>query len=264
MTDAALDLSHHERRAAAEALAARLGAQVWTLEVEGVLDLSPSMRRIHLRCLEPEVPGAAPGNDLTLAIATRGDTTVRRRYTIRHLDPVRRSVDLDFVVHGEGPAAGWAKSAEVGTEIEAIGPRGKVTLVPDVDWHLFVGDDSFLPASLEMLSSLPAGSSAHLFLEVEGAADEQPIEATASVDGPGFVHRGGSAPGKGTALLDALRAFAPPPGHGFAYLGGEHHLVSAARRLLLDAGMAAEDLAPKSYWRLDRANADHGEPPREE
>ena len=263
MTDAALELEENQRRSAAQALADRLGAYVWTLKVDAVIDLTPSMRRIRFACLEPDELRAEPGSDLTLAIATRGDATVRRRYTIRHLDPELRTVDLDFVVHGDGPAARWAANARVGTEIEGIGPRGKITVVPDVDWHLFIGDDSYIPASLEMIESLPAAASAYLYLEVEGPADEQPLECSVSLGGPHWVHRGAARPGEATSLIDALRGFSVPPGRGFAYIGGEHMLVNTVRRLLLDAGMAAEDMAPKPYWRLGSANADHGEPPRE-
>jgi len=264
MTDATLDLEAHRRRAAADALAERLGVDVWTMRVDSVRDLTPSMRRIVFSCREPELLSGAPGTDLTLTIGSRGDTTVRRRYTIRQLDPERHTVALDFVIHGDGPAARWASGAATGDEIEAIGPRGKVTVVADAEWHLFVGDDSFIPAALEMLESLPPDTAAHLYLEVEGPDDEQPVTAAAAVSGPRWIHRGEAAAGESTALLDALAGFVPPAGRGFAYIGGEHRLVNAVRRLLLDAGMTAEDMAPKPYWRLGSANADHGEPPRED
>ena len=46
-------------------------------------------------------------------------------------------VDLDVVVHGDGPGARWAATTRPGDHIEAIGPRGKVALVEGAAWHLF-------------------------------------------------------------------------------------------------------------------------------
>jgi NADPH-dependent ferric siderophore reductase len=48
------------------------------------------------------------------------------------------------------------------------------------------------------------------------------------------------------------------------YLGGEHKVVNELRRLLIERGVDADRISAKPYWRLGRANADHGEPPREE
>ena len=72
----------------------------------------------------------APGQDLMLAVPTDANTvdgaTINRRYTIRRADPVAGTVDLDFVVHGDGPGARWATDAPLGSSIAAVGPRGKV------------------------------------------------------------------------------------------------------------------------------------------
>ncbi|MDT5328278.1 MAG: hypothetical protein QOF25_5430, partial [Mycobacterium sp.] len=60
-----------------------------------------------------------------------------RTYTIRRVDPDRREITVDFVVHGEHGAAGpWAASAQPGQPAYLMGPSGAYSPDPDADWHL--------------------------------------------------------------------------------------------------------------------------------
>ena len=96
-------------------LVARLGDGVssWDLEVTGTEALTPTMRRI--RCTAPGLEGLSylPGQDLMLTVPA-GETTYRRRYTIRSFDQAAASLDIDVVLHGDGPAAAWAASVQPG------------------------------------------------------------------------------------------------------------------------------------------------------
>jgi NADPH-dependent ferric siderophore reductase len=245
-------------------LAERLGVSVWELEVVGVSDPTPSMRTISFACTAPASLAYEPGNDLMLAFPIGSNATIRRRYSIRRVDPVARTVDLQFVRHGDGPAARWAEAAEAGQRLTGVGPRGKVTIDPVAPWHLFVADDAFIPAASSMIESLPPWTAAFVYFEVGDAPDELPIVAEASVAGPGFLYRHDTPPGTSTALIDALATFRPPPGAGRAYIGGEHKVTNELRKVLLKLGMAPEQIAAKPYWRVGRANAERGEPPREQ
>jgi NADPH-dependent ferric siderophore reductase len=251
-----------EDRLRSEELASRVGAQVYDLEVVESRDLTPSMRRVTMTSKTLHQLSFEPGQDLMLAVAKDGDV-VHRRFTIRHLDPAASLISVDFTLHGEGPAARWAASARPGQVIEAIAPRGKVVLAKDVDWHLFAGDDAFLPAALTMAEAVRAPQSVIVVLEVDSPADEQPHGVEPSVGKVTYVHREGRPRGESAMLSEALSALELPPGAGHAYLGGEHKVVSALRELLIARGMAASDLSPKSYWRKGVANANHGEPPRD-
>jgi len=226
-------------------------------------DLTPTMRRI--RCTAPTLASFSytPGQDLMLAVPTPSGETFRRRYTIRALDPTSPALDLDVVLHGDGPAAAWATSARPGDHVEAIGPRGKITIDPGADWHLFAGDDSAIPASLAMAESLPDPDPVIVVLEVDGTLDEQ---TTYVADGRKirvrWLHRGGADPASSANLVAALEAVELPSGHGHAYLAGELGVVAAMRAALLARGMEAEQISAKPYWRAGRANAAHGEPER--
>jgi NADPH-dependent ferric siderophore reductase len=251
------------------ALIARLGdVSQWDLEVIETLAVTPSMRRI--RCTAPGLAELSyqPGQDLMLSVPTadgNGDTTFRRRYTIRSFDPAVPAIDLDVVLHGDGPAAAWAASAQPGGHIEAIGPRGKVTVDPAAEWHLFAGDDSAIPASLAMAESLPASHPAIVLLQVGGVDDHQVGRTADGREIPvEWVHRAGADadPASGTELVAALRAIPLPAGTGHAYLAGELGVVAEMRNVLLERGLAAEQISAKPYWRAGRANAAHGEPER--
>src|SRR5450755_2576714 len=148
-------------------------------EVAGTEQLTPHMQRLELTADELDGFTYAPGQDVMLLVAADGNRPVRRRYTIRHLDPARRLLTLDVVLHGDGPGERWVRSARPGDRIEGIGPRGKVTTLPAADWHLFMGDESALPAIFAMTESLPGDSVATVVLEVPDPADEQELNAPA-------------------------------------------------------------------------------------
>ncbi len=243
-------------------LADRLdGASLWFLEVTESFRVTPVMQGLRLRAEGLEALAPLPGQDLMVAVPAEGDTTYRRRYTIRRFDPAASEVELQIVRHEEGPGGRWATSVEVGDWVEAIGPRGKITLVDDADWHLFAGDESGLPAVLAMTEALRAGGRAQAVLEVPTAADQQtPHLAEGALVDLHWLHRGDTAPGRPEALLEALGALELPAGRGHAYLTGELRVVSAMRQLLIDRGLAPDQISPKPYWRLGVANAPHGEP----
>ena len=230
------------------------------LEVVDSSPLSPGMQRMVLTA--PELAGLQyqPGQDMMLMVAVDGDRPVRRRYTIRALDRERRLLTIDVVRHADGPGERWVAAARPGDKIEGIGPRGKIFLNPDADWHLFIGDDSALPAYLAMAGAVPAGARALVILEVPGPDAEQDAPAGAQV---AWLHRDGRPAGDPAVLVEAAGTVALPPGRGHAYLAGEATVVLRLREALAARGLAAEQISPKAYWGRGRANASHGEPAKD-
>jgi NADPH-dependent ferric siderophore reductase len=232
------------------------------LEVADSAPLGPDMQRLVLTA--PELAGLQyqPGQDMMLMVAVDGDRPVRRRYTIRALDHARRQLTLDVVRHADGPGEHWVAAVRPGDRIEGIGPRGKIFLAEEADWHLFIGDDSALPAYLAMAGALPAGARALVILEVPGPGSEQDL-ATAADAEVTWLHRNGGPAGDPAALVTAAAAVTLPPGRGHAYLAGEATVVLRLRETLAARGLAPEQISPKAYWGRGRANASHGEPARE-
>jgi NADPH-dependent ferric siderophore reductase len=172
---------------------------------------------------------------------------VTRTYTVRAFDPELRELTLDFVVHGdEGLAGPWAARVRPGETVRFMGPGGAYAPDPEADWHLLAGDESALPAISRALESLPAGSRAHVFVEVSGPGEQQKIDSDAVVV---WLHRGDRPVGE--ALVEAVRALEFPEGRLHAFVHGEAGFVKELRRLLrVEKQIPREDLSISGYWRL--------------
>ena len=231
-----------------------------SVEVAAVADLGPSLRQIRLGGEALLGFQHAPGQDLMLRLPLGGGEFVNRRYTIRRADPAAGLVDLNVVMHGDGPAAQWAAAARPGQQLpEVVGPRGKITLDPAGTWHLFLGDETYIPATLAMLEALPRDSIGRAVLEVAGPADEQPVDAGADV-AVKWLHRGRRPLGDPGTLLEQMREWPVPDGPGHFYVAGEVRVALALRDELLARGFAREQISAKGYWNRSRANASRGEP----
>jgi NADPH-dependent ferric siderophore reductase len=230
-----------------------------SLEVVDNHPLTPSMQQVVLSAPGLAAFGYRPGQDIMLLVAVDGDRPVRRRYTIFGADPERCQLTLAIVRHDDGPGELWVASARPGDRVEGIGPRGKIFPVAAAAWHLFAGDFSALPAFFAMARSLPAGARGTVILEVPGPADRQDLAAAADV-AVAWLHRDGRPAGDPSALAAAVAGTALPPGEGHAYLAGEARLVLALREAVAARGMRADQVSPKAYWGLGKANAAHGEP----
>ncbi len=223
------------------------------LAVAAVADLTPLMRRITLSGDSLAGFECWPGQDVVLHLADESGSGVRRRYTVRNLDSAARRFDLDFVLHGHGPGARWAASAEIGARLEVFGPRGKVAM-SGASWQLYLGDESALPAIAEMAAVLAPSVRGVAIIEVNDANERQPIRGPLDVR---WVFRDG-APAGATQLLDeSLHGLVlPPPGDRHAFVFGESRVVRRLRDQLQAGGLRAAEVSAKGYWNLGRATRD--------
>lgn len=197
------------------------------------------------------------------------DLPVRRTYTVRSVDESARTIAVDFVVHGdEGVAGPWAVAAQPGDRVALSGPGG--LYFPDEDpatTHLFLGDDSALPAvaaALEALAATVPDARGTALIEVDTAADELPLTAPAGV-AVRWLHRDGDAtPGEplvaattelaATAEHAATTQFAATAGRVRVFAHGERSAMKAIRRILVDDwALDRSDFSLSAYWALGRA-----------
>jgi NADPH-dependent ferric siderophore reductase len=227
------------------------GSYLLDLEVVGVDEITPHVRLITMASSDLVGFEYTPGQDLLFAVPD-GDLTLRRRYTIRRLDPAAGIADFEIELHdGRGPATHWAAKAEVGEHLEAIGPRGGISLRPTATSHLFVIDDSAMPAAFALLEALPAGTPATAFLVTRHGAKSRPAPAGAPASSLLWLNE--------AEMLEILSDLHPAAGTA-AYIFGERHLVRTAEELLIAGGLDRDAIASKAYWRRDQPNASHGEP----
>jgi NADPH-dependent ferric siderophore reductase len=232
--------------------------RTWQLEVAAVQDLTPRMRRVQLTSADLDRFDYVAGQDMALTFRRGDSPPVRRRYTIRHFDADHRRLDLDVVLHGDGPGMRWAQAVRPGDTIEVVGPRGKITLVRDAGWHLFAGDATAVPGALAMMEALPGDVPAVAFLQVDGREEHQFVGGDR---GEQITWHYEVPAADGDARLAAILAAASlSPGRGHAYLAGEVALVTALKATLVSRGWDGADISAKAYWNRGRANAGHGEP----
>jgi NADPH-dependent ferric siderophore reductase len=225
-------------------------ARTHLLSVANVVDVGPRMRRITITGDALADFVALPGQDVVVHVSDGHGGGVSRRYTIRGLDTAARRLDLDVVMHGEGPGAAWAATVAIGDGVVVFGPRGKV-LLADAGWQLFVGDESAIPAIAEMIGALPVGTTAVALIEVTDADDEQPIRAAELTD-VRWVHRLVTPPGQSELLDRALEAVDIPDADRHAYLFAESRVVRRLRDLLGRRGVSAAEISAKGYWNIGR------------
>jgi NADPH-dependent ferric siderophore reductase len=237
-------------------------AAVWHLVVETNEALTDGYRRVTFGGAGLGELTYAPGQDLMLRIPVGDGEVVNRRYTIRRTNRDQGTIDIDIVVHGDGPGARWAAAAARETELDAIGPRGSVRIDDDADWHVFVGDETALPGMLAMAEALPAKVPATIVAEVPRVVDGlRPDLAEDRAVDVTWIERGELPPGGAERLLATTSSIEwPGGGRGHFYVAGEMLVVRALSARLEQRGILREQISAKAYWRRGGANAAHGEP----
>jgi NADPH-dependent ferric siderophore reductase len=246
------------------------------LTVTDVTDVTPSVRRVALsgtpaavaaagptvNLLVPRVADAAPrwprvAKDGRIVWPDGAHGVSLRSYTARRQDADAGRVEIDFVLHGDGPAAAWAAAAVPGSLLAVAGagalgdrPAGRL---------LLAGDETALPAISRILAAAPAGTSGVALVEVAGPEEEQPLAAPPAVE-VRWLHRGGTPPGESTALVDAVAALDPPPdGDVFAWVAAESATVRAIRSDLRGRwGLNRSQHHAIGYWRRGRSMSPSG------
>jgi NADPH-dependent ferric siderophore reductase len=213
----------------------------------------------HIKLIFP-TPQAAAAAGTSAAPAVR---PTMRTYTPRRFDPRGPELDVDFVIHGEGPASSWAAQAAIGQRLTVAGPGRSYSIDREADWYLLVGDDTAIPALGTILEGLPAHIPATVLAEVVDRREEHPLTAPRSHTSVRWLPRGPDPSAAGRPLEEALRGLQLPPGSGRVYVACE---ASAMRRirshLLHERDLPKAHLVTRGYWRLgetDHPDRDYGE-----
>ncbi|WP_210636748.1 siderophore-interacting protein [Streptomyces sp. GESEQ-13] len=173
-----------------------------------------------------------------------------RTYTPRRFDAEANTLEVWFVLHGDGPAARWAAEARPGSRAAIGGPGGRFSVDPEARRWWIGGDESALPAIATLLEALPEGAEGEVHLEVQAAEDRIPLPAPAGVS-PTWHDRAGEP---GVTLVDTLRR-APLDDDTHVWIACEAQAVREARSYLLtDRGLPRPRVTTRGYWRVGAAN----------
>jgi NADPH-dependent ferric siderophore reductase len=247
--------------------------QVRRLKVQRIDPLSPHFLRIrfagealrdfvsasfddHAKLMLPATPGGAlvlpkPGPD-GLALPPGAEKPVMRDYTPRHFDRAAGTLDIEFVLHGDGVASRWAEAARPDDEVGLGGPRGSFVVPTGFDWHLLVGDESALPAISRRLEELPDTAQAIVVIETGDADDRRALTSRARLQ----THWIETGPTDG--LARAIASLKLPSGEGFAWAAGEAASMVAVRQALIEGhGLDKARVRASAYWK--RGSVGHHE-----
>jgi NADPH-dependent ferric siderophore reductase len=241
------------------------------LTVVSITDVTPSVRRVLLSGTPAAV--AAAGPTISLLVPRVDDPAPRwpavardgrivwpqgshgvhlRSYTARRQEPDRGEVEIDFVLHGDGPAAVWAGAAVPGAPIAVAGggPLGERA----AGWLLLAGDETALPAITRILAAAAPDTRGVALVEVADAAEQQPLLAPDGVT-VRWLHRDGTPPGESTLLADAVAELDRPEGDDvFAWVAAESAAVRTIRADLRGRwGLGRAQHHAIGYWRRGRA-----------
>ena len=233
------------------------------LEVLRVVDITPRMRRItlggeqlagfaslgsddHIKLLFAQnAAEQAALESPTFSVKGEGPQPAMRDYTPRRIDLSSGELDIDFVLHGDGPASTWAEQAKPGQHLHIAGPRGSM-IVPDIfDSYLLVGDETAIPAIARRLEELPAGRKVLAVIEIADEHEQQALDSAADVEVI-WVVRGRDD------LLGAVRELQVPQGSLYAWVATETKLSRQVRRVLLDEHTLNDEFVKAvGYWRAE-------------
>jgi NADPH-dependent ferric siderophore reductase len=246
---------------------------VRAVEVRRVTRLSPQMVRVTLGGDELEgFEIAGPTGHLKLYLRQEGQSEIdlealaaprgqrppsapiSRTFTPRRFDAATNELDIEFYVHGDGPASRFATSAVPGQVVAVAGPSRPYRFVEGA-WHLVAGDETAFPAIGMILEALGAEARGLVVLEAADAADFPDLALPSGMALRIVVRGGGVA---GTAMVDALREVELAGDLVQAWVAGEAVAIRGARKVLLDRGVPRELLTTRGYWRYGEAgHPDH-------
>jgi len=210
----------------------------------------------HIKVFLPadgqDAPSLPVATEDGLAYPEDAPRPIVRTYTPRRFDPETGTLEVQFVVHGDGPAADWASKAKAGDKIGVGGPGGRFQLDLSADRWWIAGDESAIPAIATLLEALPSTAIADVHLEVGEAADEVnlPTKAKAVVT----WHRRAQPDAWGEILLEAAE---------HASVGSQTQIwvaceASAVRRIrghfLAERALDPAHVMTRGYWRQGSAN----------
>jgi NADPH-dependent ferric siderophore reductase len=222
----------------------------------GFAELTPAQ---HIKVLIPEpgahevrLPEAGPDGPVWPADQPR---PVVRTYTPRSYDAAAGTLEVQFLLHGEGPASAWAERAAVGDKLGIAGPGGRpVPVEAGVRW-IIAGDESAIPAIATLLDVLPASAVEAVYVEgAKDASDEFELRSWPPVSWLPADERDPGAALHGL-LTDGALAGSAIPADCRVWVACESVAVRRIRLALLGEGqLDGGRLITRGYWKAGEAN----------
>ena len=230
-------------------------------ELDGFTDAAPTS---HLKVFlpvdgqaEPNLPTFTPDGPV---YADAGPRPVVRTYTPRRYDPAAKILEIQFLLHGEGPASDWARQAKPGDKLAVGGPGGRFSLEPAADHWWLAADESAIPAVATLLEALPETASVDAHIEVDGPEDEIELGGPAKATVTWHHRRDHSS--FGAELRTAARGAAIGDGARIWVACEAAAMRDIRRYFTRERAIPVTQLVTRGYWRAGEQNHpdhDYGE-----
>ncbi|TXK19900.1 siderophore-interacting protein [Homoserinibacter sp. GY 40078] len=144
-------------------------------------EITPHMVRVTIGDIRigDEAPtlGIRADEFFAISVPVPSGEPVHRYYTARAWRAEAGELDIDLMLHGEGPATEWAARAAIGDQVAFDQPRGHYAPPEDATWIALSGDATALPAIGRILEERTARAAPpiHVVISVEDPADRQEL-----------------------------------------------------------------------------------------
>lgn len=231
------------------------------LEVKGIADITPNMRRITLGGQAmADFPIEQESAYIKLMFPQGEEQKpIMRTYTI--IQQRDDEIDVDFVLHGlnhkgvEGPASHWAKTTQIGDTILIGGPGAKKLINHEADWFLLAADMTALPAITVNLAQLPENAAGYAVIEVLSKDDIQPLQKPKNITLEWVVNA--EASDSHYPILERIKALDWLDGEVAVWAACEFNSMRALRQYFKQKEVAKSHLYISSYWKLDSSEDEH-------
>ncbi|MDK8685902.1 siderophore-interacting protein [Corynebacterium pseudodiphtheriticum] len=201
-----------------------------------------------IKLILPQAPGDKPvgptQRDRKLDWPAKSSSSPRRTYTVRRFNSQHGELDVDFVLHGSGPATSWASQAQPGDILQIAGPKSTSSQPQGADWILAAGDATALPALSRWLEEWPAGQRGKFFILVNEHSHRQQLPCPDGVEITWLFRSDGHT------LYDAISTTDWWDGEVFAWVAGESASLKPIRRWLQEAkGLRKHQMHFSGYWK---------------
>lgn len=214
--------------------------------------ISKNVRRIVFADHSKSITPAHESGYLKLQFIADDGSKKLRSYTIRHVDEASHHVVIDFVKHLGGLAYPWAEQAHIGATLTVMGPGPTKMADNSLDWFIFAGDLTALPAIAVNLAQLPADAKGYAIIEIGDESDKQPLDKPAGIEIQWLVNPDISR--SQALMLTAVEQKIWLQGTPYLWIASEFSSAKALRQYFKQEKQITKNRYVSSYWKIGESD----------
>lgn len=222
-----------------------------TASVVTVRTLGPRWRLITLDVGPAATAKWMPGDKLQIAV----EGLKSRTFTPFTWDFAPGRLELLAHLHGDAPAADWARSVQAGATCQVIGPRRSMRLDELDRPVLMFGDETSFGLALAMRATPRRWTGVRFVFEVNDLAESRDVLRQLALPDVELIERRADGAHLADAVAALGQALDAQPGLQFA-LTGHAGSLQHVTRALKQRGVVASRWRVKAYWATGKTGLD--------